>query len=120
MNEHVEAQQRHDVGGVNLGRWIGSEGWYFDDTIEQTGSAQYLIECSKGGLPPSDRIALRAMRLGRERPKEKYVMETDYMLQHSSGVPLSAWRLGLPMITDETDLVAERPTGLPMPIHHVV
>jgi hypothetical protein len=91
MNEYVEAEQGHDAGSVNLERWIGSEGWYFDDTVEQTASAQYLIECCKGGLPPGSRIALRAMRLGRERPNEKHVMETDYMLQHASCVPLSAW-----------------------------
>jgi hypothetical protein len=91
MNEHVEAQQRDEAGSVNLGRWIVSEVWYFDDAVEQTGSAQYLIECCKGGLPPTDGIAPRAMRLGRERPKEKHVMETDHMLKHTSGVPLSAW-----------------------------
>jgi hypothetical protein len=91
MNEHVEAQQRHDAGSVDLGRWIVSDGGNIDDAVKQTGSAQYEIECCKGGRPPAHRITLRAMRLGPERPEEKHVMETDYMLQDTSGVPVTAW-----------------------------
>ncbi len=91
MNEHVQAQQRQDAGSVDLGWWIVSNGGHIDDTVKQTGSTQYSIECSKGRRPPTHRIAVRAMRLGGERPEQKHIMESDDMLKNAPGVPLGAW-----------------------------
>jgi len=119
MDQYVEAQHRHDAGSVNLGRRIVSDRRNIDDTVKQARSAQQLIECFKGGRPTANRIALRALWFGRERPEKEYVMEADYVLQDSPGVPLSAWRLGLPVITHSTDPVAEGSTDLPVPVRRV-
>ena len=116
VDEYVEAQHRDDTGRVYLGRLVVAESRNLDDTVTQTNSAQYLIECSNGGVPSSDRIVFRTLWLGCERPKKEYVVKADDVLQDTSCIPLIAGRLGLPMIAEGTDLVAECRTDLPVPV----
>jgi hypothetical protein len=42
------------------------------------------------------------------------------MFQNASGVPLTAWRLCVPAITDASDLVAERLADPSMSVGNVV
>jgi hypothetical protein len=119
MNKHIEAQQRHDAGGVDLAGRMIADCRDIDDTIKQTGTAEQHVERFKSDRPPPHWIVLRPLWLGTKGLEKEHVMESDYVLQHTPGVPLSTWRLALPVITDSIDLVTECSTDLQVPVRRL-